>query len=49
MRGRVAVGVEALCEHMAVPEVAVDVVGQLRRQGQKSEPGKYPDAPDEGD
>ena len=47
--GRVAVGIEALAEHMAVPQVPVDVVRQFGRQRQKRQPCKNADAPEEGD
>ena len=45
--GRVGVGVHALQEHMAVPQVAVEVVGQLRREGQEDQPREDRDCPDD--
>ena len=45
--GRVGVGVHALQEHMAVPQVAKDVVGQFGRERQEHQPCENGDSPDD--
>ncbi len=47
--GRVRVGVDALREEVAVPQVAVDVVGQFGREGKQNDAGRDGDGPDERD
>ncbi len=47
--GWMGVGIDALREEVAVPEVAVDVVGELGRKREKREPGEDGNGPDEGD
>ena len=47
--GWMGVGIDTLRQEVAVPEVAVDVVGELGRKREECEPGEDGDGPDEGD